>query len=59
MCSSDLTSQNLYARIAEVVERPRVFVRCDGYFGPDRRRRRADDYAGPWRRKDDFEKVEL
>ncbi|MBN9588201.1 MAG: two-component system response regulator [Alphaproteobacteria bacterium 64-11] len=54
-----LTSQNLYARIAEVVERPRVFVRCDGYFGPDRRRRRADDYAGPWRRKDDFEKVEL
>lgn len=52
-----LTSQNLYARIAEVVERPRVFVRCDGYFGPDRRRR-TDNYAGPWRRKDDLEKVE-
>ena len=45
---------NLFSRIAEIVERPRAFVRCDSYFGPDRRRRVIDDYAGPWRRKEDF-----
>jgi len=50
-----VTAHNLFARIAEIVERPRAFVRCDNYFGPDRRRHQLDDYAGPWRRKDDFE----
>lgn len=49
-----ITAQNLFARIAEIVERPRAFVRCEQYFGPDRRRRQIEDYAGPWRRKDDF-----
>ena len=29
-----ITAQNLFSRIAEIVERPRAFVRCDGYFGP-------------------------
>jgi DNA-binding response OmpR family regulator len=50
-----ITAQNLFARIAEIVERPRAFVRCDNYFGPDRRRHAQDDYAGPWRRQDDFQ----
>ena len=50
-----ITAHNLFARIAEIVERPRAFVRCDNYFGPDRRRHQLDDYAGPWRRKDDFQ----
>lgn len=49
-----ITAQNLLLRIVEIVERPRSFVRCDGYFGPDRRRHRDDDYSGPFRRKDDF-----
>ena len=49
-----ITAQNLLLRIAEIVERPRPFVRCEGYFGPDRRRHRDEDYAGPWRRHDDF-----
>ncbi|HSZ12118.1 MAG TPA: response regulator [Rhizomicrobium sp.] len=49
-----ITAQSLYARIAEIIERPRAFVRCDAYFGPDRRRRRLDDYTGPWRRSDDL-----
>jgi CheY-like chemotaxis protein len=49
-----ITAQNLLLRIAEIVERPRPFVRCDAYFGPDRRRRADEDYAGPWRRHDDF-----
>ena len=53
-----ITANNLFTRIAEIVERPRAFVRCDGYFGPDRRRRQADDHAGPWRRSDDFQFVD-
>jgi two-component system, chemotaxis family, chemotaxis protein CheY len=50
-----ITAHNLFARIAEIVERPRAFVRCQNYFGPDRRRHQIDDYAGPWRRQDDFQ----
>jgi len=49
-----ITAQGLILRIAEIVERPRAFVRCDGYFGPDRRRRRDESFTGPWRRHDDF-----
>jgi two-component system chemotaxis response regulator CheY len=50
-----ITAASLYSRIAEIVERPRAFVRAEAYFGPDRRRRVADNHAGPWRRADDFE----
>ena len=50
-----INAHNLYARIAEIVERPRAFVRCDSYFGPDRRRHDLCDYTGPWRRQDDFQ----
>jgi CheY-like chemotaxis protein len=48
-----ITAQNILLRITEIVERPRPFVRCDNYFGPDRRRRRDDSYAGRLRRRDD------
>ncbi len=54
-----ITAANLFARIAEIVERPRAFVRCDGYFGPDRRRKTIEDYAGPWRRAEDFQDTEV
>ena len=53
-----ITAQNLTSRISEVIERPRLFVRCETYSGPDRRRRKDEDYAGPFRRHDD-EQVEL
>jgi CheY-like chemotaxis protein len=49
-----ITAAALFARIAEIVERPRAFVKCESYFGPDRRRRIIEDYTGPWRRADDF-----
>ncbi len=49
-----ITAQNLFLRVAELVERPRAFVRSDSYFGPDRRRHKSADYPGPFRRKDDF-----
>jgi CheY-like chemotaxis protein len=54
-----ITAHNLFSRIAKIVEQPRAFVRCDSYFGPDRRRRQIEDYAGPWRRKDDFQDREM
>lgn len=50
-----ITAKNLFARIGEIVERPRPFVRCGNYFGPDRRRHSLENYTGPWRRQNDFE----
>jgi CheY-like chemotaxis protein len=52
-----ITAQSLFARIAEIIDRPRPFVRCPNYFGPDRRRKTVEDYAGPWRRHDDYSDV--
>ena len=52
-----ITAQSLFSRIAEIVERPRAFVRAEAYFGPDRRRRTLDNYAGPCRRHDDFNDI--
>ena len=54
-----ITPQSLFSRIAEIVERPRAFVRCENYFGPDRRRQALEHYAGPWRRHDDFQDLQL
>lgn len=50
-----LTTAGLLHRIEQIIMRPRAFVRCDHYFGPDRRRRADPDYLGPWRRADDAE----
>ncbi len=49
-----ITPQSLFSRVAEIVERPRAFVRAEEFFGPDRRRRGGREFAGPWRRHDDF-----
>jgi hypothetical protein len=54
-----ITAHSLFSRIAEIIERPRAFVRCEGYFGPDRRRKNIENYAGPWRRHDDFQDLQL
>ena len=54
-----ITAHTLFSRIAEIVERPRAFVRCDSYFGPDRRRRAVEDYTGPHRRKEDMQEVDV
>ena len=50
-----VTPNNLYARLTEIVERPRAFVRTESYFGPDRRRRTLESFSGPWRRHDDYD----
>lgn len=51
------TAKDLYARIEQLIERPRQFVDAgDGtFFGPDRRRRRKDTYNGPRRREEEAE----
>ena len=50
-----ITAGNLFQRIGEIVDKPRPFVKAPDYFGPDRRRHATVDYAGPFRRRDDFE----
>jgi CheY-like chemotaxis protein len=52
-----VTAHNLFARITEILERPRAFVRCDSYFGPDRRRHETENYMGPWRRAEELQDV--
>jgi CheY-like chemotaxis protein len=54
-----ITANSLFSRIAKIVEQPRAFVRCESYFGPDRRRRNIESYAGPWRRHDDFQDLQV
>jgi DNA-binding NtrC family response regulator len=46
------TAKALYQRIETMIEKPRLFVKSDSYFGPDRRRKREGDYGGPERRAD-------
>lgn len=44
-----LSANDLIGRIVSIVTRPRQFVRCDTYMGPDRRRKNLP-FAGPDRR---------
>lgn len=50
-----LSAAELYARLEEVIEHPRPFVRTPEYFGPDRRRSVNPKYEGPARRESDPE----
>ncbi len=45
------TSKDLYARIVQVIEKPRPFVMSGDFFGPDRRRRKNIDYTGKRKRE--------
>ena len=54
-----ITAHSLFSRIAEIVERPRAFVRTGAYFGPDRRRKPTENYAGPGRRHDDHHDIQV
>lgn len=48
-----LTARALLSRMDSVIMRPRPFVRCRTYFGPDRRRINNVTYSGPFRRQTD------
>jgi two-component system chemotaxis response regulator CheY len=47
------SANDLAKRIAYVINKPRDYIDCKTYFGPDRRRRHTPDYNGPFRRKED------
>lgn len=47
------SANDLAKRIAHVINKPRDFIDSTAYFGPDRRRKKAEDYKGPKRRDDD------
>lgn len=47
------TARDLYTRLVQIIENPRQFVKTESFFGPDRRRRKGDDYEGPARRGSD------
>ncbi len=49
----------LMARLENVIENPRPFIRTDSYFGPDRRLKQDPKYTGPERRKSELEKVDV
>ena len=44
---------DLYQKIVWVIEKPRCFISANSFFGPDRRRRKAANYQGPFRRDGD------
>ena len=46
-------TRDLYKRLYQIIEKPRQFVRCEEFFGPDRRRRSSSNYDGPGRRATD------
>ncbi len=46
-------ARDLYRRMHKIIEAPRQFIDTDDYFGPDRRRKRKDEYTGIKRRKTD------
>lgn len=48
-----ITAKAILDRIQSVIFQPRPFVKTEGYFGPDRRRRDRPGYKGPMRRAGD------
>lgn len=48
-----VTARGVIHRINLLIEHPRQFIRCEGYFGPDRRRRQDPAFTGPYRRQGD------
>ncbi len=54
-----VSAREILTRLVAVIERPRHFVRAGDFVGPDRRRRREQEYEGPERRdgKPNSEKV--
>jgi len=45
-----LSAKILDLRLNALIKRPRPFIRSDSFFGPDRRRRVKEDFAGSDRR---------
>lgn len=46
-------TRDLYKRLHQIIERPRQFVKCEEFFGPDRRRKSTINHDGFTRRDED------
>lgn len=53
-CAKPVTATELYRKVCSVINTPRSFVRTSVYFGPDRRRRRDENFRGKERRESLF-----
>ncbi|MCB9990712.1 MAG: response regulator [Rhodospirillales bacterium] len=47
------SANDLAKRLAYVINKPRDYIDCEAYFGPDRRRILNSKYKGPFRREND------
>lgn len=47
------TATSLIQRISHVINKPRDFIDHPHFFGPDRRRKKENNYKGPFKRKSD------
>lgn len=45
-----ITAKRVYSRVCSVIEKRRMFISNEEFFGPDRRRLRAENYSGENRR---------
>jgi len=54
-----ITARGVIERLHQIIDHSRPFVRTDGYFGPDRRRRADPRYDGPRRRAGDGPQTRL
>ena len=45
-----ISARSLIEHILNAINDSRPFVRCDSFFGPDRRRQMLRTHRGPWRR---------
>ncbi len=52
-------TRDLYTRLVQIIEKPRQFVRADGFFGPDRRRRSKLGFEGELKRETDIERDKI
>lgn len=51
------SANDLAKRLAYVINKPRDFIDCTNYFGPDRRRRNNPDFKGPYLRNTDGDEM--
>lgn len=55
LVTKPLRARDLMARVEKVVNRPHAYIQTpSNYYGPDRRRREAQSFRGPNRRKQDM-----
>lgn len=53
-----VSGNSLASRICSVIDKPRPFIKCDTYFGPDRRRK-DQPFTGQDKRKTDAQKIKV